>query len=156
MRNERSPALFRRTYERTTQIQKCPYQEYQDGDALVVIRTNLFIRLVYADMNTRFSRHVGVIGGCGHVGLPLALIFAESGLRTLIFDINQEAVEQVRGGVMPFREESAQPLLEQSLANGLLEVTTNPAPLQECEYLVLIVGTPVDEHLSPAFHAIER
>ena len=37
--------------------------------------------------SSRFDRDVCVIGGGGHVGLPLALTFADSGLRTVIYDI---------------------------------------------------------------------
>ena len=36
-----------------------------------------------------FSRDVCVIGGCGHVGLPLALTFADHGFHTVIYDINR-------------------------------------------------------------------
>src|SRR5688500_16813682 len=57
---------------------------------------------------------------------------------------------------MPLQEESAQALLERSLSAGLLEGTADPAALQECAHLVLIIGTPVEEHLIPTFHAIER
>ena len=48
-----------------------------------------------------FSRDVAVIGGCGHVGLPLALTFADAGLKTVVHDINRAAVETVRSGTMP-------------------------------------------------------
>ena len=36
-----------------------------------------------------FSHDVCVIGGCGHVGLPFALICADSGLRTVIYDVDR-------------------------------------------------------------------
>jgi UDP-N-acetyl-D-mannosaminuronic acid dehydrogenase len=99
---------------------------------------------------------VAVIGGCGHVGLPLALIFADSGLRTVVYDINRAAVERVRGGEMPFAEEGADEMLARALERGLLDVRATPEPLAECRYLVLVVGTPVDEHLNPTFTAIHR
>jgi UDP-N-acetyl-D-mannosaminuronic acid dehydrogenase len=103
-----------------------------------------------------FSRDVAVIGGCGHVGLPLALTFADSGLRTVIYDINTAAVERVRGGVMPFFEEGADELLEKTLASGFLEVVSMPKLLSECKFLVFIIGTPIDEHLNPSFNGMRR
>ncbi len=106
--------------------------------------------------NHSFARDVAVIGGCGHVGLPLALIFAEEGCRTLIYDINAAAAEKIRSGVMPFGEEGAPELLERVRADGRLEVSTTPELLSECEFLVVIVGTPVDEHLNPTFSGINR
>lgn len=103
-----------------------------------------------------FKRDVGVIGGCGHVGLPLALIFADSGLSTVIYDINAATVERVRRGEMPFQEDDAQEMLDRVLAAGRLDVCSTPEALAGCEFLVLIIGTPVDEHLNPTFRAIEQ
>lgn len=102
------------------------------------------------------TRDVCVIGGAGHVGLPLALTFAEAGLRTVIYDINREVVAKIRRGVMPFAEEGAQELLRRALDRGLLEVTETPDLMSECRFLVLIIGTPVDEHLNPSFTAMHR
>ena len=41
----------------------------------------------------RFRRDVVVIGGCGHVGLPLAIAFADRGARVGIYDVSAEAVD---------------------------------------------------------------
>lgn len=107
-------------------------------------------------MSGSFSRDVAVIGGCGHVGLPLALTFADTGLRTVIFDINRRAVDMVRAGEMPFDEEGAPDMLKRVLQRETLEVTDEPKLLADCQYLVLIIGTPVDEHLNPTFAGIFR
>ena len=45
---------------------------------------------------------VVVVGGCGHVGLPLAIALASRGRRVGIYDINQAAVDLVGGGDLPF------------------------------------------------------
>jgi UDP-N-acetyl-D-mannosaminuronic acid dehydrogenase len=103
-----------------------------------------------------WARDVGVIGGCGHVGLPLSLVLADSGFRTAIYDVRPEAVATVRRGVMPFMEEGAGAVLGRALASGMLEVFDTPAPLAECELLVMVIGTPVDEHMNPALEAIDR
>ena len=47
-------------------------------------------------MTASFSRDVAVIGGCGHVGLPLALSLAETGYRVGIQDIDAAKIERVR------------------------------------------------------------
>src|SRR5688572_17411680 len=54
---------------------------------------------------TAFDRDLCVIGGGGHVGLPLALLCADSGLRTVIYDVDAGKVDRIRSGRMPFREE---------------------------------------------------
>ncbi|MFA6956230.1 MAG: nucleotide sugar dehydrogenase [Thermoanaerobaculia bacterium] len=106
--------------------------------------------------NGKFDRDVCIIGGGGHVGLPLALTFADSGLQTVVYDINTKVVESIRAGRMPFREEGGDEILTRVLASGRLEVEATPSLLPTCEFVVLIVGTPVDEHLNPNFTEMQR
>lgn len=102
-----------------------------------------------------FDRDVCVIGGGGHVGLPFAMICAESGLSTVIYDTDRAKVAQIADGRMPFLEEGADELLPRVLESGRLEVTADPR-LDRCRFLVLIIGTPVDAHLNPSFSALQR
>ena len=98
---------------------------------------------------------VCVVGGCGHVGLPLAIAFAESGLRVSIYDIDSQAVKTVGQGVMPFREEGADALLRKHIGKTLCASTT-PESVAKAQYVVVVIGTPVDEHLNPTFYTIRR
>lgn len=102
-----------------------------------------------------FSFDVCVIGGCGHVGLPLAITFAHRGLRVAIHDINDRAVEVVRSGRMPFKEDGAEPLLGEVVGHNLV-VANDPDLISQARSVLVIIGTPVDEHLNPAFHTIRR
>ncbi len=105
----------------------------------------------------RYEYDVCVVGGCGHVGLPLALTFADHGLKVAIYDINEASVGTVRGGRMPFRETGAEELLGRVQAgqNPLhLSSTPEGVPLSRC--VVVVIGTPVDEHLNPTFHTMRR
>lgn len=90
-----------------------------------------------------------IVGGAGHVGLPLGLTFASKGLRVLLQDINGAALEAIRSGKMPFLEHGAEPLLKRALAEGRLQFSTEPAALGHAPNLVITIGTPVDEFLSP-------
>jgi len=103
-----------------------------------------------------FPYDVCVIGGAGHVGLPFGLICADSGLRTVIYDIDREKVGQIRSGVMPFAEEGAEEILGRVLPTGRLVVEDRPDLMSRCRFLVMIIGTPLDEHLNPSFVAIDR
>ena len=93
---------------------------------------------------------VVVLGGGGHVGLPLSLAFADSGLRVGIYDINGAALEKIALGSMPFREEGADVLLAKVLGTGRLEFGTDPAIIGRANQLVVVIGTPVDEFLGPS------
>lgn len=105
-------------------------------------------------MGDTFGRDVGVIGGGGHVGLPLSLILAEEGLRTVIHDTSRERLEEIRAGRMPFLEEGGDAALARALESGRLEIEDRPDLLADCRFLVLVVGTPVDEHLNPQMDVI--
>ena len=103
-------------------------------------------------MTFRFD--VVVVGGCGHVGLPLAIAFADRGLATLVYDINQGSVDAVNAARLPFDEHGAQPVLDQVIANGRLVASTDPAVVSDAEHVVVVIGTPVDEHLNPDARAV--
>ena len=98
---------------------------------------------------------VCVIGGCGHVGLPLSIAFASRGKRTAVFDLDREKVDMVSRGNMPFMEEGAEAGLREGLRSGTLIVTSDPSVIAESDAIVLVVATPIDGHLSPSFEAIE-
>ncbi len=102
-----------------------------------------------------FRRDVVIVGGCGHVGLPLGLAFADRGLQVALFDINEEAVEQVTRGIMPFAEDGADEVLERVVGSRLV-ATTDPAVVSTAENVVVVIGTPVDDHLNPDPNAVSH
>jgi UDP-N-acetyl-D-mannosaminuronic acid dehydrogenase len=97
---------------------------------------------------------VAIIGGCGHVGLPLGLALAPHH-EVILYDIDAAAVERVRRGELPFREEGGEEALREALARGMT-VTSSREQLATCELLVVVIGTPVDEHLNPSFTVLEE
>jgi UDP-N-acetyl-D-mannosaminuronic acid dehydrogenase len=109
-----------------------------------------------SDLRTNGEDRVAVVGGCGHVGLPLGLAFADAGLPVVLYDIDERAVDTVRAGKMPFFEKDADEVLQRVLATGDLTVTTSPEPVGEVEHVVVVIGTPVDEHLNPDPGAVVR
>jgi UDP-N-acetyl-D-mannosaminuronic acid dehydrogenase len=99
---------------------------------------------------------VVVLGGAGHVGLPLSLAFADAGLRTGIYDISQPALDRIAAGQMPFMENGADELLGKILPTGRLELSTDGAILERTLQIVVVIGTPVDEFLAPSMTVFER
>ncbi len=102
-----------------------------------------------------FEYDVCVVGGCGHVGLPLAITFARRGMNVGIYDINERSVETVRSGRMPFLESGAEPVLREVIGKTL-HLSTDPALVGRARHVVVVIGTPVDEHLNPTFHTMRR
>jgi UDP-N-acetyl-D-mannosaminuronic acid dehydrogenase len=97
-----------------------------------------------------------IVGGCGHVGLPLALALADCGYRVGINDIDQTKIEMVRSGHVPFRETGAEELLVKLLPTGRLELSRDPAMLERTRIAVLVIGTPIDEFMNPSVRIFER
>ncbi|MBX6311802.1 MAG: nucleotide sugar dehydrogenase [Isosphaeraceae bacterium] len=102
-----------------------------------------------------FRYDVCVVGGCGHVGLPLAITFADRGFEVSIYDINERSIAMVRAGKMPFLEPGAEPKLREVIGRKL-EVANDPKLVSRSRCVVVVIGTPVDEHLNPTFHAMRR
>jgi len=100
-------------------------------------------------MKGPFTHDVVVIGGAGRVGLPLSLAFAAKKKKVLIYDINDTVTSLIKSGTMPFLEEGAQKLLPSVLKSGHLAIADDKSEIRRAKYVVVVVGTPVDEHLNP-------
>ncbi len=100
------------------------------------------------------KKRIGIVGGCGHVGLPLSIALAEHH-DVLIYDIDVAAAERVRRGEMPFKDDGAEEGLATALKRGL-RVSTTPEGLRACDAVVFVIGTPVDEHMNPSFSLFDQ
>ncbi|MCA1830684.1 MAG: nucleotide sugar dehydrogenase, partial [Actinobacteria bacterium] len=100
-----------------------------------------------------FARDVVIVGGCGRVGLPLGLAFADRGLRVALYDVNQRAIDTLNGGTMPFWEPGADEVLPRVLGTNLI-ASADPSIVAEAETVIVVIGTPVDEHLNPDVHCV--
>jgi UDP-N-acetyl-D-mannosaminuronic acid dehydrogenase len=89
-----------------------------------------------------------IVGGCGHVGLPLAVSLADCGAQVTAFDINRSAVDSVNSGLPPFFEESLESMLKKNLGNKFI-ASTDPEVISEADVVIMIVGTPLNVHLNP-------
>jgi len=99
---------------------------------------------------------VVVLGGGGHVGLPLSLVFARADLRVGIYDTNERTLERIGRGEMPFLESGADALLAELLPTGRLTLSADAAILGRADTIVVVIGTPVDEFLGPSMTVFER
>ncbi|MBA3329099.1 MAG: nucleotide sugar dehydrogenase [Solirubrobacterales bacterium] len=89
---------------------------------------------------------VSVIG-LGRIGLPLALSFADRGLRVLGVDKDPERLAAVRDGQMPFYEPGAQDALARVRAADTIAVTDRVAHAAQADCIVITLGTPSFSHV---------
>jgi len=99
---------------------------------------------------------VTVVGGAGHVGIPLVLALAEAGLTVNINDLNETALATLRSGKLPFIEHGAAPLLARALAGNKLLFTSSPDAIDRTGPVVITIGTPVDEFLNPVQKEVQN
>jgi UDP-N-acetyl-D-mannosaminuronic acid dehydrogenase len=104
---------------------------------------------VCGDSTTVENADITVIGGAGHVGVPLVLAFAEAGLRVNVNDLNKDGLEALKAGRLPFIEHGAEPVLATALANQRLVFTHSPNLISNGGPVVITIGTPIDEFLNP-------
>lgn len=97
-----------------------------------------------------------VVGGAGHVGAPLATVLAAHGFRTLIYDINAEAVKSLLAGRFPFAKAGGDVMLAEALASGRLSVSSTLHDVARSRTVVVTIGTPVDEFQNPVWDAVTR
>lgn len=92
---------------------------------------------------------VVIIGGCGHVGLPLGVKFAEKGKRVLLVDSNLEYVKKVNSAEAPFIEEGLEESLKSTvLVTKLLRATSDISELKYADNCIVTIGSPTNEHFS--------
>jgi len=108
----------------------------------------------FIDKVTSHSAVVGVIGQ-GYVGLPLALVFAEAGFRTIGFDIDAKKVEILRLG-QSYIQHVGSERVANATATGKFSATTDFDRLADCDAILICVPTPLGKHREPDNSYIHR
>jgi UDP-N-acetyl-D-mannosaminuronic acid dehydrogenase len=94
-------------------------------------------------------QRVVVVGGGGHIGLPLSLVLARIGHDVIALDSNQDTVKKINNGEMPFTEEGAAELLLMALDRFKFKASADIRSIENADVVIVCIGTPVDEHMSP-------
>ena len=96
-----------------------------------------------------------VVGGCGHVGLPLSVALANSSNSVVAFDISETAVRSVNMGEAPFWEPGLDAALESAVSRGF-RAESDAKSIFNSEIVIVVVGTPMDIHLNPDPNAVVK
>ena len=95
-----------------------------------------------------------IIGGAGHVGLPLGVSFAKKRVKTVLLDINEEWLKKIEAGIFPFKEKDGDKELGKALKLGTLFTSAKPNVISQSGAILMVIGTPVDEYLNPDFNGL--
>ncbi len=84
--------------------------------------------------------NVAIVGGAGHIGLPMSCFIQNKGIDTLIVDKNVEALRLIKDSTPPFEEENFKSNLEDANKNGL-KLTTDISEIKKCNVVIITLGT---------------
>lgn len=98
------------------------------------------------------------IFGVGRVGLPLALVLADSGFQVTGIDVDPYRINLLKHKIMPFLEEDAQPLLDKHSGKNFQVFSQEHIDriVSGNAVIIFTLGTPIDETYSPSFADIEK
>jgi UDP-N-acetyl-D-glucosamine dehydrogenase len=96
---------------------------------------------------------VGIIG-LGYVGLPLAVNFAEAGVKVIGFDKSEAKVNKINSGEN-YIKDIRDAVLREVVDRVKLEATTDFTKMMECDALIICVPTPLDKFRKPDMSYIE-
>src|SRR5262245_30322787 len=82
------------------------------------------------------------ISGLGYVGLPLAVVFAETGFRVVGIDVDQHKVDALNRG-QSYIEDIPGARLAPLVEAGRLKATTDTSVLAGCDAVSICVPTPL-------------
>lgn len=88
------------------------------------------------------------------MGLPFGMALADQGKKVALYDINETSINKVNSGELPFLENNAEPVLKKVTKSKMLQATNDPSVIGQSKAVVMVIGTPVDEHLNPRVHDI--
>jgi len=98
-------------------------------------------------MNTK--RNISIIGGAGHVGFPLGLIFSSQGFKVSLIDKNKKNINKINNGEVPFLEENSKKLLVSMIKNKKIHATDKMDDISKSKYIIICIGTPITSKLNP-------
>ena len=96
---------------------------------------------------------IAIVGGCGHVGLPLGIAFASRGASVVLLDHAEEQVALVNSGKLPFMESGANEPLARLIGDRII-ASSDTSVVTNSKVVIVVIGTPVDEHQNPEPHKV--
>ena len=93
--------------------------------------------------------------GIGRIGLPTALSFAKSGLKTIGVDINKDLVNQINSGIFPLKDEPGYEDIFNEVNLKTFSATTDlEYAVTKSNLILLSLPTPMDENNIPDYSAL--
>ena len=92
-------------------------------------------------MNNLSSYDIAIVGGAGHIGLPLGILLANKRKKIILYDKDKSNVDKINNLSMPFMEEGGARLLKKNKKR--IFATTSKKYLLNAKIVIICIGTPV-------------
>ena len=95
------------------------------------------------------KRNISVIGGAGHVGFALGLIFCSKGFKVSLIDKHKANIKKINSGKIPFLEENSQQLLKKMIRKKKIHATNQLREVINSKFIIVCIGTPINSKFNP-------
>lgn len=89
--------------------------------------------------------------GLGYVGMPIAVAFAEKGLRVIGFNRNQARIDMYKAGIDPTNEVG-----DEVISKTTVDFTSDEKRLKEAAFYIVAVPTPINQDNTPDLEPLEN
>ena len=93
---------------------------------------------------------ITIIGGAGHICLPLGILFANKGIDVTLYDKNYTAIKKINNYQLPFMEEDGKKLLKKNKKK--IFATTNKKFISKSNVVIVCIGTPIKNNKPDFFY----
>ena len=94
--------------------------------------------------------------GVGYIGAVLSAVLAERGNKVIAIDINKNYIDKYKKGISPIKEPGLDELIYKVVNNGNFKASTDFSEINDCEVILITVGTPLKEDGSADKSAISN
>ncbi len=88
--------------------------------------------------------------GLGYVGMPIAIEFANRGVKVIGFDLNKAKIETYKSGIDPTHEVG-----DEAIKNSTVYFTADEEDLKKAKFHIVAVPTPVNDDHTPDLTPVE-
>ena len=92
---------------------------------------------------------ISIIGGAGHIGLPLAVKLAEKNFIVNIVDTNKKNLDKIKKKIPPFKEKDLKTRLAKAIDYKKLLFSKDLSSISNSKYIIICLGTPISKKLKP-------
>lgn len=107
-------------------------------------------------MSMTSQKHISIIGGAGHIGLPLGLAFTNKGFYVHLIDKNIRNMQIIKDSKMPFLEFGSKKILNNSIKRKQFFFEHDLKNLKKSKFIFICIGTPIDSKLKPNLKGFKK